>query len=53
VTLAALTETKRASTQAIPSWVDAGNFSSKVPRPMSAANPMMIRRGAENLRNNG
>jgi len=50
VTLTALTETKRASTQEMPSWVDAGSFSNKVPRPINAANPSAIRRGAESLR---
>ena len=50
VTLTALTETKKASTQEMPSWVDAGSFSSKVPRPINAANPSAIRRGAESLR---
>jgi hypothetical protein len=51
VTLTALTETKRASTQEIPSCVDIGSFNSKVPRPINATNPMAIRRGAESLRN--
>jgi hypothetical protein len=50
VTLTALTETKKASTQEIPSWVDVGSFNNKVPRPMNNANPMAIRRGAESLR---
>ena len=50
VTLTALTETKKASTQEMPSWVDAGSFSSKVPRPINAANPSAIRRGAESFR---
>jgi hypothetical protein len=51
VTLAALTETKRASTQEIPPKVDAGSFNSKVPSPINTANPITIRRGAESLRN--
>jgi hypothetical protein len=50
VTLTALTETKMASTQEIPPWVDVGSFNNKVPRPMNTANPMAIRRGAESLR---
>src|SRR5918993_1669106 len=53
VTLTALTETKKASTQEIPPWVEVGSFNSKVPRPMNTANPMAIRRGAESLLNNG
>jgi hypothetical protein len=53
VTLTALTEVKKASTQWIPSRVDAGSFSSKVPTRMSTANPAAMRRGAESLRNNG
>ena len=50
VTLTALTETKKASTQEMPSWVDAGSFSTKVPTLINAVNPSAIRRGAENLR---
>jgi len=50
VTLTALTETKRASTQETPSSVDAGSLSSKVPRPINTANPSEIRRGPESLR---
>src|SRR5215210_8391032 len=53
VTLTALTETKKASTQEIPPLVNVGSFNNKVPRPMNTANPIAIRRGAESLLNNG